>query len=322
MSFLGKKIKKVIKYSLDKCGYCICSNKYKNQIVALEDKQLNEAEPKKRPFDIPPILLVAMPKSAGKYIRTKLSQNLGITDCIVDNSEFPQSMLQLTFLESFCKGNSVAHTHLNMNTINGLGVCKAVNRFIFNIRDPRNSVISILHFFDYCNEHIDENKLHIDLFSQTSLYLSEPYTSLSFDKKFDILFNFYYVELLDWMRKWFNALAINFSESRKDIYTLSTKKIVENSKKYSYIEAIEIPVLLTTHEDLVEMGEQAFFEKLLNFYAIPRSAWAGADLVKDMRVHFRSGKTNSWKEELSLEQQKRLTKALPQEWCNFFGWEY
>lgn len=321
MSFLGNKIKKVIKCSLDKCGYCICSNKYKNQIVALEeDKQVIEEKPK-RLFDMPPILLVAMPKSAGKYIRTKLVKNLCIEDSIVDNSEFPLSMLQTTFLEYFCKGNAVAHTHINMSTINGLGICKAVDRFVLHIRDPRNAIISMLHHLDYRNEHIDDNRAHIAFFSQAWPYFGEKYTSLSFDKKFDLFFEFFYMELLNWMDEWFQVLELDFSQPRSDIYTLSSRKIVENCKKYSCMETIETPVLLTTHEDLVANGERHFFEKLLVFYGIPREAWAGEDLVKDMSVHFRSGKTNTWKEELSPEQQNRLTKALPQDWCKFFGWE-
>ncbi len=267
------------------------------------------------------IMIIAAPKSGGTYVRSELEKNLNLEYIRVTDGIFPKSPFKLDKLEQFYLNNSITHTHSNADELNILTIFKTVERFIFHVRDPRNILVSWIHHFDNCNlpQHAQSHICHLHLITQYFPYFGEKYTSLSFDQKFSVCYDFFYKELLSWLQEWFLALNIDFSKDRNKFYSLQSKDYAKN--KYALIEDIQTDVLLTTHEDLLSQGSSIFFDNILEFFSIPKSYWRNIVIQKNMSVNFRTGKINSWKEELSLEQQNKLTNLIPKEWFDFFKWK-
>src|SRR5262249_31384850 len=84
----------------------------------------------------------------------------------------------------------------------------------------------------------------------------------------------------------------------------------------------EIEVLFSTFEDFVK-DRDAFIERYLEFYGGPREHFSYENAVTEHAgtdYHFRSGQTDEWRSVFPAEQAKLLSKILPDDLKQRFGW--
>jgi hypothetical protein len=271
----------------------------------------------------PSIWLNTMPKSGSVYLWYALTKGLtwaGYKKMRLANLALLDSrMLGVDTLAQFNQGKAVAQDHAPASLYNILTICCYLDKMVLHIRDPRNSLVSWIHFINKNNE---------DKIQQRSVdhspFQGEHWRELDASQKFNICYNYYYLDLIKWLSDWFNALDINFSSSLRfdssNVFICDGKRMAYGMGRYKYLLPGKTKVLLTTHENLVNMGEDALLESILYFYSIPRPLYKKIEMNKDESTHFRSGRTDGWLRELTPEQQDIVTADIPPEWGRFFRW--
>jgi hypothetical protein len=227
-----------------------------------------------------------------------LARGLGIQYLETSQQTFPEDFISAEKMLEFLKGNTISQSHIHASQLNFEFIETLLDKWIFHIRDPRQSLISWLHHLetyigetnadDPCNSKIP--KL-IPLKVLRKKYMDQNWFSLDMEKKLDIMINSYYMDNIKWMGAWFDLLP-SFKNAR---------------------------VLITRHENMVK-NEKLFFETILDFLEISQDQFNAPTLSKDRSVHFRSGRTNEWQEVLTKKQQEQVTAMMPQEWRSRFGW--
>ena len=101
---------------------------------------------------------------------------------------------------------------------------------------------------------------------------------------------------------------------------IENKKSNNRKNKSYYYNETKIEALLTTHEDLVKEGEDKIFNNILDFYNIPYELFIKKSIPKNMSSHFRKGCTDTWKNDLTHEQQNQVTSMIPNKWKEYFSW--
>lgn len=84
----------------------------------------------------------------------------------------------------------------------------------------------------------------------------------------------------------------------------------------------EIEILFSTHEQFVT-GRAHFIERYLEFYSADRQHFSYEDAVRQNEgtdYHFRSGRTDEWRQVLDPDLADQLSAMLPGELKSKFGW--
>lgn len=271
----------------------------------------------------PSIFLNTLPKSGSIFLYNYLSKSLNLTQCRIDSAGFPETVYIPAGLKAFCQGNMVAQAHYEPSLNNAAALLLSMDKMCLHIRDPRSAAISWLHFMDYTNEHDSQI---VRYSPQHAPYIGEHWMQKKFDEKFDIIVEFFYSECIEWLKRWFLILNIDWKQPRKLIYSFSTD-ILQPADKFAMIPQSTVSVLLTTYEDMVLQGEMSLFQKIFKFYNID---FKNLEKIQELQkvqqrdmssMHFRKGKIDSWKTECSREQQQILSSMIPDEWSTYFGWE-
>lgn len=325
--------KAAVNGALGKLGYAVLSQNYlnalkrENDILYIENveqkKKLDSLEvetaEQKRKLDalkLPSIHLCAQPKSAGFYLYHKIAATLNLQKTQVCEPVFPESLYSTSFFDNFKNGNMIAHSHLKQIHINLAAILHFTKKSILHIRDPRQSCVSWIYFMNHLNtsEHLGKYNL------QNRVYMGDVWMRSSFNDKFEITVNFFYKEIVDWLKTWFSVLEIDFKKSFKQVHMLLGTSLGIKNPKFFWCNPLITEVLITKYEDMI-MEESVFIDTILDFYQIPKFLSNKIELKKDHSIHFRTGRTDSWKTELTPEQQERVTALLPKEWIRYFGWE-
>lgn len=295
--------------------------------TADNNKNSTSADQSEINFSLPPIAFSGMPKSASYYIASSIFQGLSMSPGWFTTDIYPQCAISRVHLVDFVNNKRSAYMHLEASKINLLFLCLYLDKFILHIRDPRNALCSWVHWIDFLNEKNGPDWL---IAPDIIPYYGECWTSLSWHEKIEKCIVFFYSETLEWLHNWFTALRIDFSKNnfceindncRQNIFIIESKHVAGSDPRYNECPACSTEVLLTTHEQFVKCGEETYFKNILRFYNIPFSLFKNPTIKKNMeKSHYRSGRTNTWKTELSAEQQSRVCGMLPQEWRDYFGW--
>lgn len=235
-------------------------------------------------FTNEPILFCAIEKSGSCYVATKLRKGLEKPLVVISNSDFPAWHIQPQKFARFIQMNALAREHL-IPSLENLALIKSSGiKMIFHIRDLRQIVVS---FAFYHQERIKEDPTVVQS------YRNEGYYGVDSWSLNDLIEHFItrVPEIVDRIQGWLKA-----------------------SQEGS------IPILITTFEELVD-NEQLFFERILDFYNIPKETFVPSYVPKDKFVKFRKGSKNEWRYVLSLEQQQRINNMIPDEFFTFFKWE-
>ena len=278
----------------------------------------------------PSIFLNTQPKSGSVFLFKSLTAGLGLRFTRIGTTGYPETLIEIEQIRAFKQGGAISQLHIDANPINLLFLCINLDKMLLHIRDPRNSMISWLHYMD----HINETCPQVGESPQYLPYIGTCWTSATFEEKFERCVSFFYKESIAWLQQWFDAMRVDFSrpyvardkKGRKPgcnakVFTLNSRDIQQGHPKFADCRPCEVQVLLTTHEDLVHAGEAAFLDAILDFYGIGKGEFTKPEMKRDMTNHIRTGRTDTWKHELTPAQQETVNALLPQAWRTCFGWD-
>jgi hypothetical protein len=86
------------------------------------------------------------------------------------------------------------------------------------------------------------------------------------------------------------------------------------------VETDRDDILVTTYDEFVA-DEPAYFERLLEFYEIPQTAFRMPSIKKSVEVsHFRVGRTDEWRDAFTAAQVRRSSGLIGADLLERFGW--
>jgi hypothetical protein len=234
----------------------------------------------------PSILIVTIPKSGTIYTSQLLARGLDLTAAAVSAGCFPRYTIDIEKIAAFAGGGQLAMTHCdgcaeNLHILSGF-----LDRWVVHIRDPRSVLLSWVHHLDrlYDERHNGTHQLLYTYPSPPAGYFELPFS-----------------ERIEWNIANFLPPAIRWIKDWLDVY---------DSGRHN--------ILLTTFTELART-ERAYVEKVLDFYAIPRSAFVDYPIDK-AACHFRVGREDEWEQVLTRDQIARTTKMIGCPLLDRFGW--
>jgi hypothetical protein len=236
-----------------------------------------------RSIRAPSILLNAIPKSAGVYIRNALRARLMFEDADITAGIFPNDIICHDRLPAFMAGNKVAHHHFDASPTN-LWFMRTVGlRVVVHVRDPRACILSWVH-------HLKDVTSPSQLLPHPANTPPAEYFGKDFGWRLDWMIDHHFPIFVRWIEQW-AAAAPDFSDL----------------------------VLLTSYEDFIS-DESAYFDRIIDFFGIPRARYFKIPMAKSAENNFRSGTADEWRGALTREQIERCNTALPTELAKKFGW--
>lgn len=251
---------------------------------------------------LPKINILCMPKSGTAYTSKTLAAGLSIP--VLDSSIgiFPDKVINLSGgWDKFLNENCLHCSDVSYNEFHRYIFERSMGKTVLHFRDPRPALLSWIHYLD--NRTLPHIELHRGELPGTNPYLSyidavferymsEDWDSLDMERKIDLNIDTFYIESLQWLSGWLDGIEL-----------------------FRNVE-----FLITQHQELKD-DEKAFFNKILDFYEIPRERFVHPHLTKAMdTVNYRKGSNVEWVEVFSAQQRKRVTEMLPAEWMRQFGW--
>ena len=203
---------------------------------------------------------------------------------------YPNILWELTTAEPYNYAKScLLCAHLPASLNNLLAISLVVDRLIINVRDPRQALLSLVHYL-HTDRDVWQDQLHWFYY----LNLPENYFSLSF------------TEQITWqMDNWYLPASIKWIEGWLDAE--------ENTSFYPNI-------LFTQHEELAA-NSQAFFERILEFYEIDKSRFTMPPPPDFQHgKHNRKGSVDEWRNVFTPEQAEIASSMIPKRLLNRFGW--
>lgn len=235
---------------------------------------------------IPGIMINTMPKSASIYILNTLSSSLKLSQYIepVAPGYFPNYFMRPYKLNQVLKYHMLRQEHFDASEINLHILEKARCQFVLHVRDPRQATLSWAHHF---------NRLHQDPMAPnyTKHLLFPGYYDLPFEQQLDWHIETHLNSMSDWLRGWVTHLKGNPTN-----------------------------VLLTTYEQMRE-DEAAFFDRIIEFYEIPKKHFRHKAAPKNMKNHYRKGLSDEWLHVFSDRQKARCDELLDATILDFFNWD-
>lgn len=238
------------------------------------------------------IIFNTIPKSGSVYIATTLKDSLGYTNTALSASYFPRDVINFSKADSFFKNKSmISQDHFDSSKVNIQWLTKYTDRMVIHLRDPRQVLLSWVHNMNW----IKKNGWDDLLYMVTPTPPSEYY-KWKLSKQIDWNIENFLPEVVAWMNAW---LEFKEQEDAKD-----------NGFK----------ILLTTYDDFLS-DDIGFYNKVLDFYEIPREQFVYKPAEKTETTHFRKGDVNEWRKVLTQAQKDRVNEIVPLALLQKFGWE-
>ena len=234
---------------------------------------------------LPLIVVTTLPKSASESIWNHLAEGLQGAQCHLSVGLFPDCCLIPSRVDFGAPGGIVAKEHItatdhNLATLAEFGI----NRIVVNLRDPRQVVLSWVHFV---REDISQRLL-------APIWRKIVPPSRIFDEPLETQ--------IDWALDSFLPLLIDFARG--------------------WVEADRNPqrsinVLFLTFEQF-RADPVSYANKVVDFYDLPRERFAHA--AEFEVVHLRKGMTDEWRSIFTPEQQARAWDQIPTDLAEAMGW--
>jgi hypothetical protein len=237
---------------------------------------------------LPPILLNALPKSAGTYIRATLEKGLALRSLSFEAGTYPYTSVDYRKFDDFVRGGGIVHHHVRHQPPAQWYLKRGNVRTILHLRDPRASVLSWTHHLRSYHEKLQSDPTYLT--QHAVITLDEEYFALPLSAQIDLTIEFYLPIFMDWLIGWLEV------EQRG-----------------------ELSVLITHFEDFVR-DRSSFFDRILEFYGIPRAAFVDPQLAPSVETRYRSGQIDEWREVFSQAQQEKIADAIPQDLFRRFRW--
>ena len=243
------------------------------------------------PPNLPSILLVAIPKSGGMFIRTVLAQSLQLQEVGIDSGHFPYGIIMPKPMVEFLKGGQICHNHIDASAANLWYLRHTGSKLILHLRDPRPALLSWLHHINTAEAGARQDpKL---LWMHPVIDLGPSYFDLPLAARLQLLIENYGPIFVGWIEAWLKA------ESAGDL-----------------------DMLVTTYEQF--LGDRAaFMERILNFCGIPadqyedKFAWVWEHRAE---YNYRHGDNNEWRTVFTRQQQRDINSMIPSDLAERFGW--
>ena len=243
------------------------------------------------------IVFISMPRSGTGYVSQSLIDGLKINDLRAEypfidawfpnKSIFPfenylSSAYYTPMKNGFVSGHAPASDE-NLFFLNHLS-----EKIVVNFRDPRQSLISWVHFLKYLQYTGNYSALF-------NYKISNNYFEKSFEYQIDWQIENYFLKTnINWIKEWLEASKKDFFCS--EILYLNYEMLVDNMNDY--------------------------FNKILNFYNINGSSFIFPKKPQfNINTHLRKGETNEWKKILSKDQILKINKQIPDIWFKKYDWD-
>jgi tetratricopeptide (TPR) repeat protein len=239
------------------------------------------------------MFMATLPRCGTGYTLRSLRSGLGVESAPrfhTSTGWFPHLTLSLPSfaLTDEPVPDAVIQEHIPANPENMLVLNLCIDRIIVQVRDPRQGLLSFLHYVKYLRH---TNNIEGVLEAR----LPENYFSLSLEKQIDWQIEHYWIpHTTYWINSWIEAQ--------------------KNPLFYPKI-------MFTTHEQLVA-DSKAFFETILDFYEIDRSRFKFPEKpVFEEKTHMRKGSVDEWKTVLTDKQKEKASSMIPAHFKKLFAWE-
>lgn len=241
---------------------------------------------------VPALVFVAMQKSASEYIRSVL---LAATDAPLlypDLGTFPRNFMVPRLTARVARGGCVTRLHLDPSEHN-LDVLEraGVRRIAVHLRDPRAATVSFAHHLARIGE---QEFQHSRLYHDPVLPLE--FRAWPFEMQLAWATANYFPGALEIARAWYEVARAGQRASRLAIHLTTYKTFTRDPRR--------------------------FFAELFAFFG-----WHPAKLdeviashQKELDRNFRSGRTQEWRETLTLDQQKLLHEQIGNAGLDELGW--
>ena len=252
--------------------------------LAVRVEQLQAALQKVR---LPPLLITTMPKSGTYYLSKLFTQGLFIDSRIVSHQYFPYDVIRQPELRVLAHGNAVSQDHFGASKINLVHIAKHVERMVVHVRDPRQAMLSYVHFLATPRFRRDEE--------ETRLFIYPPmpadFYQLDLEARIDWAIDHWLPLLVEWTAEWVAAA-----------------------------DAHDRPrIKFTRYEDLVASRDR-FARDVLEFFQIPAERYFPPSIEPDEEIHFRKGEVAEWMTTLTPKQAVAASAMIPPALASQFGW--
>lgn len=259
--------------------------------LQIQRKDINEKN------DIGLVVFISMPRSGTGFISNSLLKGLKIRDLrkkykfsdswFPDKAIFPfnehlNSPYFIPMETGFVSGHAPAIDE-NLIFLSHLS-----DKIVINFRDPRQSVISWVHYMTYLQYTGNYSAL-------LEYRLDKNYFSMTFENQLDWQIDHYFTDInINWIKQWLEVKNNNYFNG--EILYLNYEMLVDNMELY--------------------------FKKILDFYKIPKSKFIFPRSPKfQNKSHMRKGDKNEWKNILSSEQIIKINNKIPEEWFKNYNWD-
>ena len=236
---------------------------------------------------LPGILINTMPKSGSVFIAHTLAHGLRIelmTESVA-HGFFPTYFIRPNILSVLSEGNRMRQEHFDASPINLAMVSRSLNRIVLHVRDPRQATLSWAH---HAARLLRE---HPDGVNYTVHKPPADFLSWSFERQLDWQLETHLPSVVAWLRGW-----VKYDSDPQGIR-----------------------ILWTTFDELIR-DEQGFFDRILEFYGIPRELFAFVPAEKSIKYNFRVGRADEWREVFTAEQQRAAGAMIGKDLLDRFGW--
>ena len=243
------------------------------------------------------IVLISMPRSGTGFISNSLLNGLHLKDLRSEyrfsDSWFPNKALFpfhkhlnsphfIPMKSGFVSGHAPA-TFENLSFLDHLS-----DKIVVNFRDPRQSLISWVHYMQYLQYTGNYSALF-------EYKIGEEYFNKSFEYQIDWQINNYFLETnVNWIEKWIEVG--NTNDFNCEILYLNYELLVDNMQEY--------------------------FSKILDFFNLDKSKFKFPIKPKfQNKTHIRKGDKNEWKKVLSNKQILKINNTIPESWFGKYKWD-
>lgn len=237
----------------------------------------------------PPILFVGLPRSASVFVFTSLADGLDkpkISDVMC--GAFPDYRLCQGFFHIMLRARGTSHTHLRATRTSLLEISPSfgLDKMMVQVRDPRQALMS---WHDWMPKVVS----NMDSVQSKHYELPDDYLERTGEAQMDWLVDNWLPVLVTWLQEWREAQALDWFATE---------------------------ILFTKFEDL-KRDQTAFFDRILDFYAIDRDLFDPPQPpLGEGDRNFRKGELESWRHQATPAQIERMRTHVPKDLLNYFGW--
>ena len=242
---------------------------------------------------IPTIFFNSVEKSGASYITKALCDGLGLPDWRVESHVHGRyDIIIRGKLPVVQRGGIFVRPHLPANRMNLVLLQCALDRLIVHVRDPRQTMLSRVHYTHWLKEHGSQSVLP-PLLELADPALPENYFAMSLTDQIGWHIDNYLPWNVEWIEKWLDA-------SEDPQWTMR--------------------IHFTRFEDFVQ-DVDAFLDGILAFYEIDRSLFTRRHRKGEPgKLNFRKGLVDEWRTAFTQEQATRASQMVPERLKERFGW--